>query len=174
MTVEKRKGNLPAPLKLRQTPKGRGRQGGLPGRMPGSTRGLYTAFWGASTPIRIDPWGDENGHEVSTNFSGVIVHCLYTYTCSRMVVVGSHTRSATCPCSTSTVPLLTSHTLGTMDSQEYLPRVPRDIKFRILVIGRANAGMTSILQRLCDTTGSPEIYRLGRRGKKRERVRPRS
>jgi GTP-binding protein EngB required for normal cell division len=60
-----------------------------------------------------------------------------------------------------------------MDAQQNLPRVPRDIKFRILVIGRANAGMTSILQRVCDTTDSPEIYRLDRRGK-RQKVRPRS
>ncbi|KXN83935.1 hypothetical protein AN958_00799 [Leucoagaricus sp. SymC.cos] len=34
-----------------------------------------------------------------------------------------------------------------------------DIKFRVLIIGRANAGKTSILQRVCDTTQSPEIYR---------------
>jgi len=34
-----------------------------------------------------------------------------------------------------------------------------DIKLRILIIGRANAGKTSILQRVCDTTESPEIYR---------------
>ena len=36
-----------------------------------------------------------------------------------------------------------------------------DVKFRVLIIGRANAGKTSILQRVCDTTESPEIYRLG-------------
>ncbi|KAH9047805.1 hypothetical protein EDB84DRAFT_1460331 [Lactarius hengduanensis] len=37
-------------------------------------------------------------------------------------------------------------------------RVPK-IKFRVLIIGRANAGKTSILQRVCDTTDSPIIYR---------------
>jgi septin family protein len=31
-------------------------------------------------------------------------------------------------------------------------------KFRILIIGRANAGKTTILQRVCDTTEDPEIY----------------
>ncbi|KAF8256409.1 hypothetical protein EI94DRAFT_1767367 [Lactarius quietus] len=31
--------------------------------------------------------------------------------------------------------------------------------FRILVVGRANAGKTSILQRVCETTESPTIYR---------------
>jgi GTP-binding protein EngB required for normal cell division len=45
-----------------------------------------------------------------------------------------------------------------MAAQENLPRLPRDIKFRVLIIGRANAGKTSILQRVCDTTESPEIY----------------
>ena len=40
-------------------------------------------------------------------------------------------------------------------------RVP-DIKFRVLIIGRANAGKTSILQRVCDTTESPTIYRRGK------------
>ncbi|KAF5348498.1 hypothetical protein D9756_009633 [Leucocoprinus leucothites] len=32
-------------------------------------------------------------------------------------------------------------------------------KFRVLIIGRANAGKTSILQRVCDTMESPVIYR---------------
>jgi GTP-binding protein EngB required for normal cell division len=31
-------------------------------------------------------------------------------------------------------------------------------KFRILVIGRANAGKTTILQRTCNTTDEPMIY----------------
>ncbi|KAH8989349.1 hypothetical protein EDB86DRAFT_3197490, partial [Lactarius hatsudake] len=31
-------------------------------------------------------------------------------------------------------------------------------RFRVLIIGRANAGKTSILQRVCDTTDSPIIY----------------
>ena len=34
-----------------------------------------------------------------------------------------------------------------------------EIKFRVLIIGRANAGKTSILQRVCDTTDSPLVYR---------------
>ena len=33
------------------------------------------------------------------------------------------------------------------------------LEFRVLVIGRANAGKTSILQRVCETTESPTIYR---------------
>ncbi|KAN0141558.1 hypothetical protein V8E53_000020 [Lactarius tabidus] len=34
-----------------------------------------------------------------------------------------------------------------------------EINFRVLIIGRANAGKTSILQRVCDTTDSPVVYR---------------
>ena len=41
-------------------------------------------------------------------------------------------------------------------------RIPdTSLRFRVLVIGRANAGKTSILQRVCDTTESPKIYRRG-------------
>ena len=40
---------------------------------------------------------------------------------------------------------------------------PRDIKkkirrFRILVVGRANAGKTTLLQRVCNTTENPEVF----------------
>jgi hypothetical protein len=60
----------------------------------------------------------------------------------------------------------------TTDAQQILPELPDHIspRFRVLIIGRANAGKTSILQRVCDTTESPEIYRLGRWGNL-ERVR---
>ena len=47
-------------------------------------------------------------------------------------------------------------------------RLPK-IKFRVLIIGRANAGKTSILQRVCNTTDSPVVY-LGE-GDNREQVR---
>ena len=30
--------------------------------------------------------------------------------------------------------------------------------FRVLVIGRSNAGKTTLLQRVCNTTEAPEIY----------------
>ena len=31
-------------------------------------------------------------------------------------------------------------------------------QFRILIIGRANAGKTTILKKICDSTEDPEIY----------------
>jgi septin family protein len=54
-----------------------------------------------------------------------------------------------------------------------LPRVPRDIKFRVLIIGRANSGKTTILERVCDTTNNLEVYGHDQQGR-RERVRSRS
>jgi GTPase SAR1 family protein len=60
-----------------------------------------------------------------------------------------------------------------IDAEQNLPITPSDIKFRVLIIGRANAGKTSILQRVCDTTESPEIYSVDSEGV-RTRVRSRS
>jgi GTPase SAR1 family protein len=48
-----------------------------------------------------------------------------------------------------------------MDSQQPRHQIPK-IRFRVLIIGRANAGKTSILQRVCDTTESPAVYRMFR------------
>ncbi|KAJ7859978.1 hypothetical protein B0H14DRAFT_2506506 [Mycena olivaceomarginata] len=47
-----------------------------------------------------------------------------------------------------------------MDSQAPRTRRLPDVKFRVLVAGRANAGKTTILQRVCETTESPEVYRV--------------
>jgi len=58
-----------------------------------------------------------------------------------------------------------------MDAPQVLPEAP-NVQFRVLIIGRANAGKTSILQKVCDTTESPDIYKLDREGI-RERVRSR-
>ena len=45
-----------------------------------------------------------------------------------------------------------------MDTAQTSRRLP-NLQFRVLVIGRANAGKTSILQRVCETSESPTIYR---------------
>ncbi|KAG1894749.1 uncharacterized protein F5891DRAFT_1194905 [Suillus fuscotomentosus] len=42
-----------------------------------------------------------------------------------------------------------------MDTSEIREKIGR---FRILVVGRANAGKTTILQRVCNTRDNPEIY----------------
>ena len=57
----------------------------------------------------------------------------------------------------------------TMAAQQNLPQIP-NVKFRVLIIGRANAGKTTILQRVCNTTESPQIYRTSPSGR-RQRVR---
>ena len=54
-----------------------------------------------------------------------------------------------------------------MDAEQAHQRVPK-IQFRVLIIGRANAGKTTILQRVCETTESPAIYRG--QGSEREEV----
>jgi hypothetical protein len=55
---------------------------------------------------------------------------------------------------------LTAPWLQTMTGQS-APRKPLPhVKFRVLIAGRANAGKTSILQRVCDTTESPKVYRI--------------
>ncbi|KAF8273967.1 hypothetical protein EI94DRAFT_975228 [Lactarius quietus] len=49
-----------------------------------------------------------------------------------------------------------------MTTQQSRRRIP-ELQFRVLIIGRANAGKTSILQRICETTNSPVIYRGNQR-----------
>ena len=55
-----------------------------------------------------------------------------------------------------------------MDAKQTHQRVP-NIPFRVLIIGRANAGKTTILQRVCETTESPVVYR--QKGQRNEKVR---
>ncbi|KAH9033842.1 hypothetical protein EDB84DRAFT_1676291 [Lactarius hengduanensis] len=57
-----------------------------------------------------------------------------------------------------------------MNTQQ-APRIPK-IQFRVLIIGRTNAGKTSILQRICDTTDSPIIYRGTGRARKKVTLDP--
>ena len=61
----------------------------------------------------------------------------------------------------STAQCHTALSLTSESRPQIKPRLP-EIRFRVLVIGRANAGKTSILQRVCETTESPTIYRGGK------------
>ncbi|KAG1790647.1 uncharacterized protein HD556DRAFT_1445931 [Suillus plorans] len=45
--------------------------------------------------------------------------------------------------------------MATIDAQDLKQRIGR---FRVLIMGRANAGKTTILQKVCNTTDQPEIY----------------
>ncbi|KAJ7112343.1 hypothetical protein C8R44DRAFT_798372 [Mycena epipterygia] len=47
-----------------------------------------------------------------------------------------------------------------MNTDALPPRRLPKVKFRVLIAGRANAGKTSILQRVCDITNSPDTYRV--------------
>ena len=63
------------------------------------------------------------------------------------------------------------NSIAPMDAEQTSQTKPRtipDLQFRVLVIGKANAGKTTILQRVCDTTESPMIYRRGKNRRKGE------
>ncbi|KAG1871884.1 hypothetical protein C8R48DRAFT_595203 [Suillus tomentosus] len=45
--------------------------------------------------------------------------------------------------------------MATIEAQDLRERIGR---FRVLIMGRANAGKTTILQKVCNTTDQPEIY----------------
>ena len=70
-----------------------------------------------------------------------------------------------------TEPWLVLQHIATMAAQQDR-RVPK-ATFRVLIVGRANAGKTTILHRVFGLTESPEIYRVGPSGR-RKRVRSRS
>src|SRR6267142_546853 len=97
----------------------------------------------------------------------VVVSCLY-HVCSGNGCRKKGTYNLTC------LTWLAFHLthFDAMGAQDNLPRLPRDIKFRVLIIGRANAGKTSILRRACGTTESPVIYSVDSSGT-RKQVRPR-
>jgi hypothetical protein len=54
--------------------------------------------------------------------------------------------------------LTSSAIVGSAEGRPQIPEFP----FRVLIMGRANAGKTSILQRVCETTESAIIYRGGK------------
>ncbi|KAI6002578.1 hypothetical protein F5J12DRAFT_206031 [Pisolithus orientalis] len=50
---------------------------------------------------------------------------------------------------------VSDYRLGPTQAKRRIDHIPR---FRILVMGRANAGKTTVLQRVCNTTDQPEIF----------------
>ena len=79
---------------------------------------------------------------------------------------GEHSRSCE-PSQYGIVLIKTSLTLpNTVAPMDHRP-IPK-IQFRVLIIGRENAGKTSILQRVCDIMESPVIYQG--KGRYREEV----
>jgi len=50
----------------------------------------------------------------------------------------------------------------TVDLEEAAELRAKYTRFRILVIGRANAGKTTLLKRVCNTTEEPSIYDKGK------------
>ncbi|KAJ7744417.1 GTP-binding protein [Mycena metata] len=62
----------------------------------------------------------------------------------------------------------------TMNDQTVARRRLPNVKFRVLIVGRANAGKTSILQRVCDTTESPKTYKVTEGGRREIRLDPTS
>jgi len=80
--------------------------------------------------------------------------------CTLFVRQTHNTSSASHTCRISTLDLSSfSQDFHAMDAQQDHPQIP-DIKFRVLIIGRANLGKTTILQKVCDTTEGPMINRL--------------
>ena len=55
--------------------------------------------------------------------------------------------------------LIPNNSVAPMDIQEPPRRIP-NIRFRVLIIGRANAGKTSILQRVCNTRSEEHTSEL--------------
>ena len=60
----------------------------------------------------------------------------------------------------SSIPKVQTEALGVADLMQHVePDLMRKFRrFRILIIGRANAGKTTILQRICNSTEEPEVY----------------
>lgn len=57
----------------------------------------------------------------------------------------------------SNTPQLTVDVVAKQEKSALNP-AQREGRFRILIVGRANAGKTTILKKICNTTDEPEIY----------------
>ena len=59
------------------------------------------------------------------------------------------------------------NSIALMSTEQTYQVIPK-IQFQVLIIGRANAGKTLILQQFCDTMEIPTIYRWEENGRKEE------
>jgi len=63
-----------------------------------------------------------------------------------------------CTDATKNVPRNSTGNIPRMDPAIARKHFDRIGRFRILVIGRSNAGKTTLLQRICNTTEFPEVF----------------
>ena len=73
-------------------------------------------------------------------------------------MIYTSTASAACSPAVSLYPQSSTTTMSSRDLQATYDLRAKYTRFRILVIGRANAGKTTLLQRVCNTTEDPCIY----------------
>lgn len=58
-----------------------------------------------------------------------------------------------------TQPKVPQTTVNTITVEEKRAKLrERTGRFRVLIVGRANAGKTTILKKICNTTDDPEIF----------------
>ncbi|KAH8978630.1 hypothetical protein EDB92DRAFT_2107960, partial [Lactarius akahatsu] len=109
----------------------------------------------AELSVKIKP--DEFGDDRIVCLEGSDALLPVRFTSSSVFKDSNHRVTVTFVCGGSrsaTIPNI----VAPIDTQQPHRRIP-EFSFRVLIIGRANAGKTSILQRICETTESPIIYR---------------
>ncbi|KAG0693188.1 hypothetical protein DFH29DRAFT_816619 [Suillus ampliporus] len=84
---------------------------------------------------------------------GALASCSSAVSLTRCDIVPCH--SPLLDETTSTQNVHQALPMASMDPQRLRETIGR---FRILILGRANAGKTTILQKVCNTTENPEIY----------------
>ncbi|KAH9160119.1 hypothetical protein EDB89DRAFT_2106657 [Lactarius sanguifluus] len=100
-----------------------------------------------SVKFKPDHFGDDKVVRLEDSNRRVTV----TFVCGKSKSLAGVTRVLG---SQATLP----NSIAPVDTQRPNRQIP-SIQFRVLIIGRANAGKTSILQRVCETTDSPVIRR---------------
>ena len=121
---------------------------GLTSLFPSSTQSVED--WPFSLSVRKHTWSDPHRNRWLDGQA-----CLHH---SRRSRLSSGTMG-----SNQSKPHTLPSSITPMSTKQTRKRIIPDLQFRVLVLGRANAGKTSILQRVCETTESPTIYRGGKK-----------